>query len=529
MAEENYPQPPQQTQTQQVGNRVNPDNIVNVAPQAAPGTVLFPTTADQYRLNDYDYYRNLFLGHHFEAFRIKIDDERYNRAYNKLRYVMVNFAGLISKVMADMLFTEPIVVKVPDGDQDFIDGLWYENKMDMQCYESALSNSYYGDALFKLRVGKRSANDEDSSIIIEDTTPKIYFPKLDGFNVRAEPSEVDLAWTFRVGNLVYLRKEIHTPGKIVNKVYRMEGNKVMEEVDPSVVGIGLKPEEETGIDELMVVHTPNWKTGDRHFGLSDYHDLDSLFYAINNRMTKVDNILDKHGDPILSVPPGILDDKGQVKKKALGVIEVEPGTEGKPEYIVWDASLDSAFKEIEKTLEFMYLVGEIAPDLLGMGQGVSESGRALKFKLMRTLAKTQRKRLYYDYAIKEVLYRAQVLAKEHGLKINGKTLQGDPVVPEIDWKDGLPIDTHEQQDDEIKAIDAGITSKKAAIMRLYNVDEKAADKMLADIDKEKPAITLPTMNLGGKPNDPNNAQGNMNKNMPMEMSDKSQNPKPGAK
>lgn len=283
------------------------------------------------RLNDYDYYSKLFIGQHFEAFRIKIDSQQYNRAYARLRYLMVNFAGLISKIMADMLFSEPPVVKVKDGDQDFVDKLWFENQMDIQCYESALGNSYQGDAIFKLRVGKRHPNDPKPSIIIETVSPKIYFPKVDGFNVKAEPTEVELSWTFKVGDKNYLRKEIHYAGRIENKVFRMEQNKIMEEVGLDVLGLGdMPPSQETGIDRSLIVHIPNFKTGDRFFGISDYHDLDSLFYAINNRMTKIDNILDKHGDPILMVPPGILDDNGQVKKKTLGVIEVAPGEEGNP-------------------------------------------------------------------------------------------------------------------------------------------------------------------------------------------------------
>lgn len=470
---------------------------------------IFPPSDAQSRLNDYEYYCKLFMGQHFDAFRIRIDDERYNRAFAKLRYVMVNFAGLISKIVADMLFSEPIVVKVPDGDQEFVDALWKENQMDIQCYESALANSHLGDAVFKTRIGPRG-NSVDSTVIIEDIMPQIYFPEVDPFNVRAEPKEKVLAWTFKKGDKFYLRKEIHKDNKIINKVFEMQGKEIKQEVGLDILDIkDLVGEEETKIDRSLITHVVNWKTGDRHFGLSDYNDLDSLFYAINNRMTKMDNILDKHGDPILMVPPGILDEKGNVKKKALGVIEMGDGEAGKPEYIVWDAKLESALSEVEKLVEFMYLIGEISPDVLGMGKGVSDSGRALKFKLMRTIAKVQRKRLYYDHAIKEMIYTAQVLAKAWGTKVGGKTLQGEPVMPEIEWSDGLPIDEVEQLDKEIAAVDAGLTSKLSAHMRVYGVDEKTAKDELAEIEKEQPKVTLPAMKIGknDKVIDPNKIMG----------------------
>ena len=500
MPEDNYPQPVQADASgimPKVATAQNIDIPINAAAQINPS---FPYANAIDRLNDYEYYTRLFLGRHFQAFNIRVDDERFNKAYANLRYVMVNFAGLVSKICADMLFSEPPVIKVPEGDQDFIDALWEENSMDVQAYEAALSGSYLGDALFKLRVGPRIDGQTDSTVIIEDITPKIYFPKVDGFNVRAIPGEQELAWTFRIGNQLYLRKEIHTPGKIKNEVYEMQADKIGTQVSLGVLGDirGLLPETDVKIQESLLVHTPNWKTGDRYFGLSDYVDLDSIFFAINNRMTKVDNILDKHGDPILVVPPGILDEKGQVKKKALGLIEIGDGEQGKPEYIVWDAKLESAFTEIEKLVDFMYLTAEISPDILGLGEGKSDSGRALKLKLMRTIAKVARKKLYFDKSIKQVLYTAQLLAKAYGLKVGGKPLQGEPVMPEIDWQDGLPIDNSEQIDTESKAIDAGITTKKAAMMRIYGVDEKAAEQMMADMKKEM-AIEMPKMDPKANP------------------------------
>lgn len=459
---------------------------------------IFPYSGSIGRLNEYDYYERLFMGDHFTAFNIKINDDEYTKEYQKLRYVKANFAGLISKIIADMLFSEPITVKDKEN-QEFIDAFWYHNRMDVQVYESALSNSALGDALFKLRVGKRRSIDKKPTVIAEDITPKIYFPHIDGFNVRAEPAEQELSWTFKIGDKTYLRQEIHQFGKILNRVYEMQGNKIMQQVDLSILGIdGLQPEVDTKIDDQLIVFVPNWKTGNRYFGISDYYDLDNIFYAINNRMTKVDNILDKHGDPILMVPKGVMDEKGNVKKKALGVIEVVDSSDAKPEYIVWDASLENAFKEIEKLVEFMYITGEIAPDILGMGEGVSESGRALKFKLMRTIAKTARKKLYYDYAIKKLVYNAMKLAIVWNLDIDGAKVKGEPKVPEILWQDGLPIDESELIENEVKAIDGGVTTRKDAIMRIYQVDEKTAEQKIKDI-KTEDAISMPKMNAEANP------------------------------
>lgn len=456
----------------------------------------FPYPNAKDRLNGYEYYDRLFNGQHFDAFTIKVDDPKYTKEYNRLRYIAANFAGLISKVAADFLFSEPLSVSAQNN-QEWFDALVHENSLHVQNYESELGNSAKGDALYKLRIGKRNSEDEKSTIIIEDITPAIYFPHLEQFNVRQKPQKEELAWKFKHGDKEYLRQEIHTPGKIEYHVYLLNGGKIAAEVLDPVSELGFsewEPEEETGIDRNLLVHIPNWKTGSRYFGISDYFDLDSLFYAINNRLTKTDNILDKHSDPILAVPEGVLDEDGKVRKEKLGMIEIPDGaqgTQGKPEYIVWNANLDSAFKEIDKLMELLLMISETSPDIFGMGKGQSDSGRALKYKLLRTIAKAARKKLYYDRAIKEVLYISQLLAKAHpDVEVGGMKFVGKVEVPELEWQDGIPIDEKEQIENEVMRMDAGLTTTKDAIKRIDNVDDEAAQKTAEEINKEN-SLTIP--------------------------------------
>lgn len=484
----------------------------STTPKVEIGVLKFPYKEDIQRLQDYDYNEKLFLGKHFEAFRVRINSEIWTREYGKMRYIVANFAGLVSKIVADLLFIEPPKLVAMDGDQDFIDALQSENQMRVQNYESGIQNSYLGDQLYKLRVGKRHENDEDSTVIIEQVTPRIYFPRIDPNNVKGTPLSQELAWVVTIGTLQYLRKEIHTPGKIRNELWLVEGNmntgfEIKGAASIDLLGIpGLQEEEDTGIKRSLLIHIPNWRPGNRHFGLSDYQDLESIFFAINNRITKVDNILDKHSDPILALPEGILDENGKIKRSKLGLIERPEGADKNtdPQYITWDANLDAAFKQIDKLVEFLYMMSETSPDVLGMGQGQEQSGRALKLKLLRTLAKTQRKQLYYHEGLQEVMYVAQLLAKEHSLTVGDKKLEKDPVRPEIVWADGLPKDMTEAVANEVAAVDAGLTSKSDAIQRLYDVEEATAEEILKEIKDESKLdipITAITANVDkfGKP------------------------------
>jgi hypothetical protein len=143
------------------------------------------------------------------------------------------------------------------------------------------------------------------------------------------------------------------------------------------------------------------------------------------------------------------------------------------------------------------MFSETSPDAFGMGTGQSDSGRALKLRLMRTIAKINRKRLYYDQAIKEVLYTAQLLAKANNIKVMGETLPADPVVPEIEWADGLPQDSFEAAQEEQIRIASGNTTIVDSIMRLDDVDEDTAEKKYQKI-KAEGAISLPSLSTKPK-------------------------------
>lgn len=465
--------------------------VATPAATTPPAKVKFPTERDLARLNEYGYHKLLFKGQHFTAFRIQINDAEYNKEYQRLRYITANFPGLISKVVTDLLFLEPPKIQVKDGDQDFINALKSENKMRVKCWEHALTNSYYGDSLFKIRVGKKHATSKDSTVIIDQVTPRIYYPIYGSNNVTGEPESQELCWIVTIGEKKYLRKEIHTPGKIRNELHELSGDEtngyVIEmRVDIALLQIpDLQEEQETGIDRSLLIHIPNWRGGESAFGTSDYYDLDSLFFGINNRLSKIDNILDKHGDPILAVPPGIIDEDGKVKKKSLGVIEMGEDESGKPEYVVWDAKLESAFSEIDHLIDITCMISETSPVIAGIDKGGAvESGRALKFKMLRTLAKAQRKQLYYTDGLTEVYYVAQLMAKEHGVAVDGIKMKGEAVKPEIIWNDGLPADMTENIANEGARIDQGTTTKVAAIMRLDDVDEDTAKQMAKEIDEE---------------------------------------------
>jgi hypothetical protein len=473
----------------------------------------FPKAADQARLDKYQKYDKLYKGEHFDAFSIKLNG--LNTYYARLRYIVCNFAGLQSRIMADMLFGETITVDVKDKDlQNFIDALQESNQLFNQLYESELVNSRDGDDVWKIRIDQRNPDVTDSpvEIIIEQVGPQYYFPTFDEKTGRNMTKEDVLVNIFpRTGEdgkeKWYLHKEIHTPGVIRNEVYVYNPNEKKIVSEANAEEFGFEDEEKTEVNRSLVFHVPNVRDGSEFFGTSDYADLETLLFALNNRMTKTDNILDKHSDPILAVPEGVLDENGNVAKEALGMFEMGEGGE-KPEYIVWNANLDVAFKEVDKLVKFLYMFSEISPASVGDDEGKggqADSGRALKYKMLSTLRKRNRKKRYYDQMIKDILVTAMELAKAHGVEMGGVKVS-TVERPTIDWGSGLISDETEEVENATARIDAGLSSRADEIAKIDGVTPDEAQKKVKEIDKEAtqdrpPAMVPPPT---GNKNDPNN-------------------------
>ncbi len=472
--------------------------------------LVFPKQVDKGRLEKYVHYDQLYEGEHFDAFAIKTNGE-FAKQYKKLRYIVANFGGLLSKVMADMLFGESIAIDLEEDDnQTFVDGLMHQNDFINQLYESALINSRRGDDVFKIRIGKRNPLDQYAvpEIIIEQVGANIYFPAFDSKAARNVATQDIIATTFNQNGKTYLHKETHQPGVIYHEIFQYDpqSKTLISTEDP--LQFGYNPIEETRIKRSLVFHIPNYRDG-KYWGPSDYKDLESLFFALNNRLTKTDNILDKHSDPILAVPPGVIDEEGKVKKEALGMFEVDNENPGfnKPEYIVWNANLESAFKEIDTIMDALFMFSETSPGLFGLDKGgMAESGRALKFKLLSTIRKRNRKISYYDMAIKQMLTVAQDLAIAWDISVDGVKPKASEV-PTIKWGDGIINDQTEMVEVATQRIDNGTMSRKDAIIYLDDVTPDKAEAKVKEIDDEGDPV-VPDL-TGGKgdgavpPVDPN--------------------------
>lgn len=433
-----------------------------------------PTREDQERIEKYEKNEKLFKSQHEEVFK-KLQQE-LDPEEKGMTYLVANYCGLLSRLSADMLFGEHPKIKAENDDTNqAIEDMVDKNNLYTSLYESALGNSYRGDACLKVRYGKRSKYKEELEPIISLHNPSLFFVDQSPDDIRQVDRQI-VGWIIDMEDKSgdRLRLEVHEPGKIYNYLYRISGGVIQFEEDIKELYPDKDEEQDTGIDEFLIQHIPNWRTDTDFWGISDYIDIKSLQDEANNRLSQIARVLDKHADPKMKGPAEALDRENKIQVSGSRYFPFsEESVE--PNYFTWEAKLEAAFKEVDYMLKMMFLVTETSPDAFGLSENnMAESGRALKYRLMRLLAKISRKKRYYDDGIKKALYTAQLL----GAQNSNYTVE----IPTINWRDGLP-------DDEVETAEITETLDRAGAISLEQKIRKNHPSWSEDaIKKEKAKI-----------------------------------------
>ena len=477
-----------------------------------------PTREDAERRAKYAYYEQIFDGDYLEAFAHKSADVEAGDTY-----LGADWGALICKVNADMLFGQPPIVSVGE-DQRQLDQILKRCDLFTLLNEAALPQGFRGDAVLLLEWDK-----EKEEPVVSEIPACNYFCLRSRDNDRKILEEA-IAWEVSVGIDTYIRVDRYKKGKITRECYLL-GNQIGTPWDVEDCGIVSfrkttkvalaaaypDPEDEApppdkgtynlpgGRSPLFFI--PNQRHGSRFFGISEFAGgLPTLIDAFNGRLTEFHEVLSKHSDPKLLLPEGVLDQSGRVRSEDLGVIEIPRDSENGDvfKYLIWDGQLIPASGELKILEELIFKFSETSPAIFGSDKaGSIESGRAMKFRFQRTLAKIARKVRIWDPILKELIYAIHWMAAEMKMEItfpNGtkETVKAPTRHAELAWQNGLPQDNSEQVDIESKRVQSGLTSRVKAIQRLDQSSEQKATDELETIAEENKKY--------GPPNPGNNGQ-----------------------
>lgn len=437
--------------------------------------------ATKARVERYTKYEQVFVGDHMAAFNPTIP--------KGAMYINEMFGSLISKTSADLLFGEPPTITADsDSDKDFIDSVYeWNSTIETRMSEAALSCSYFGDILIEL------SSNEDGELKIEFVDPRYWMVKK---NLNNDVTEHILSFSFLYEKKRYVRQKIHRKGTIEHKLFEVKNDTkvlkkkddIVEElqpvtfasVDPEMAYLDANPIEETGVDEFLIFHIPNFKILSSEYGMSDYAGLDSLMNALNMLTSFATMILEKHADPAIEVPVGTLDEDGEVYIAEQKTFQTNAETKGIPRYVTWDGQLTALFEQRTHVMQMLALYSEISLGLLGFSENgqIPESGRALRLKYARTLMKIARKQRYWDEGLRFIFsVGSQLLGKEK-VDVN------------IEWDDGLPVDYTEELEQAQLEKTVGVKSNETVVREVLSKlgwDNDMIDKEVEKLLSEKPS------------------------------------------
>lgn len=432
-----------------------------------------PSSSDEARIQDYKRYMAIFDGDHVNALNDRYELGRYGF------YVTCNIGGLVVRAINDLLFGEELGLVFPEGtsskQEQRVYDIWERSHGQQMLMEFGPDTMVAGDGIL-LPILK------DGKAYIEPANVTTWFPDLDPDDTRKVHSHV-FAWERVVGSGAgkkeYLRMMVHTPGQIENMLWLKSGNKLVKQVGLDTL---YEPGEvfetvDTGLDEMLPLHVPNHRTARSYFGRGEYLGLESLFSSVNAHLTQTSWQIAKHSDPILGMTEeqfnAVVKENGEFDRHLLDAVFF--GMNGEvPQYVTWDGKTQDAIAFVGALVDNILMVTETARQLVGLDAGGgAESGRALKYRLLRTLAKVNRKRAAYSYAIPKALELAQRLEGEK-----------KPVSVTIKWPDGLPQDQLEDMEYlERRRANRTIT-RVEMVKRLDNLDAQDAEKMIKEVDAE---------------------------------------------
>lgn len=438
-----------------------------------------PSRADKVRTQGYADSRELYKGNH----ELVLDPKNLARDYDL--YVAVNLPSLVVKIPADLLHGEPMTRDYEDGvaedAQQRVEDIWDRNAFQTLAYELTIDTGVAGDGL--IVVNRNEASEAE----LKTVNPEHWFPVFDPDDQR-EVLLHRLAWLKegrddRNNELELLRMIEHDRGEIRHRLFLLEQGEIKREASDSEwawIGQTRPPNVETGVDDFLLVHVPNYRSGGEYFGRGDYVGVESLYAALDARVTQRDHILSKHSDPTWNMPPQLFeyfDSKyngiENVPPRALNFLKHDSNTDGKAERITWDGKLTDNRDAITDLTDQILMLSEVDRSLVGRGDGLGAiSGRALRVLLIRTLAKVGRKWMYQKPAL------------EHALEL-AQQLEGvEPVEVRLLKSDGLPQDTLESVQTSAELLLAGLTSKVREIMKQHDVSRAEAEDILAEIAEE---------------------------------------------
>jgi hypothetical protein len=235
---------------------------------------------------------------------------------------------------------------------------------------------------------------------------------------------------------------------------------------------------------LLLDFVPNFTVGGR--SVSDYENIDEIVDQFTAAVSQAAGVIAKHADPKLGLPEDIFNEDGTVK---IGEDAFAFKSKDEiPVYLTWNAELKSALAMIDNWLQWLLILMETSPSLVGLKKGAApDAWKKLRLEAVNTLAKVGRKTLYWGRFITDIFRKAHKLENATpGVRYD----HGDVAVK---WNDGLPVDESDKINDVSTMKDNGLVDRQTGVELIHGPE--AARQINERLDAEDEAKKRDMQNL----------------------------------
>lgn len=404
------------------------------------------------RLSEHTKNRKLYADLHEEVFA------KYNNYLNdglnddkKLKTVL-GWASVATDNYMSLLLGEGVKIDAPA-------------QYDTPDEEVFIDASRYGIGLYEIS--------QDAITVLNPE--RVYFV-VDPHNIREVDSYVIFS-DFKAGDRTCIKFTIHSEGRIQHLVYECSNGKlgILRPLAdfPQYEDLGIYKDgiQETGIDECLVVRVDNALSSERYYGKSDYSpSVYSLIEILDQAFARRTEVLAKFARPIPMVPESAMRFDHNRQKWVFRTENAIILKEGAPTaaYLTWGAELGAVEREIEQSMIQLLAMLKLSRVLIaGENEGQSESGTALRLRLIPTLSKVST----FATALKAALPSVYSLKSklDSALGAEGAPAPFEPDAVTITLQDGIPEDPAETAQINLVIAQTLSTLKMAGIL-----DNKAA-------------------------------------------------------
>ena len=441
----------------------------------------FPPKAEHARLRTYADNEKLFNGDHADVFRSDFTsiEDRLKKHQHIDPISAFNYPRLLSTKTADFVCGEAVIVEA-GNDTDGLNKVLSNAGFDQLLYEAMMDVSRFGNAPIKIMNNRVSLVSPDCWFPIVDATDLKHITQ----HVIAFPTKPDEEGVFHE-----IRVEIHSPGSVEVRQYNLESGSSRDVKFGGL--ISAESTGNTGVDDFAVIVLSNLSHSKSVFGLDDYGAIAPIVKNLMWRVHCINKVLDKHSEPSLSGPESAMRYDEATGMRYLDLHNYfmrnskdEPGVE----YLTWDGSLESSFREIEMLLDQLYILSEMGASFMDAEKtGQVQSGTALKLRMTSPRIKAQRIANINAQAVKQVI---SAIAAINNIHVDAAEIA-------LSWNDGLPNDPKE--DIEILLAANGglpVESQQSGIKQWNGVDDNEAAKIQRLILADQ-AMSNPYMTGGG--------------------------------